>query len=106
MERLITTNKNQKSMDQEIRKSTDKNGNESITYRKSWDKNGIHFSKEIRKVEGGYIIRESKYGKPSDDPEAEYIDESKEYASTENPLEKKKKDDDEKMFSFVDLPMF
>lgn len=92
-------------MEEMVRKVKDKNGNESVTYRKEWEKNGIRNSKEVRKVEGGYIIRESKYGKPADDPEAEYIDESKEYVSTENPFEKKKEDaGDDKMFSFIDTP--
>ena len=90
--------------EQVIRKTKDKNGNESVSYRKEWEKNGIHFSKEIRKVEGGYIIRESKYGKPNDDPEAEYVDESKEWVSTTNPLDEKKGDDN--MFGFVDTPLF
>lgn len=93
-------------MEEVIRKSVDKAGNESVTYRKEWEKNGIRHSKEVKKVEGGYIIRESKYGKPADDPEAEYMDESREYVSTENPFEQKKKDTDEKMFSFTDIPTF
>lgn len=93
-------------MEEVIRKSVDKSGSESITYRKEWEKNGIRHSKEVKKVEGGYIIRENKYGKPADDPEAEYINESKEYVSTENPFEKKKEDNDESMFSFIDTPLF
>jgi len=88
-----------------IRKTVDKKGSESTTYRKEWEKNGFRFSKEVRKVEGGYIIRESKYGKPADNPEAEYVDESKEYVSTENPFEKKEENNDnDKMFSFIDTP--
>ena len=93
-------------MEEVIRKSVDKSGSESITYRKEWEKNGIRHSKEVKKVEGGYIIRENKYGKPTDNPEAEYVDESKEYVSTENPFEKKKEDNNEKMFSFTDTPLF
>ena len=91
-----------------VEKKTGKDGSESLSWRKSWDKNGINFSKEVRKVEGGYIITESKYGRPKDVEDAEYIDERKEYVSTTNPFDetKKKKDDDEKMFDFVDQPTF
>jgi hypothetical protein len=90
-----------------ISKSTDKNGNESITYRKSWEKNGLSCSKEVRKVEGGYIVTESKYGKPKDGGEdADYIDERKEFVTTENPFdEAMNKDEDEKLFAFVDTPL-
>ncbi len=89
-----------------ISKEIAKDGTESITYSKSWDKNGISHRKEVRKVEGGYIVTESKYGKPSDQKDAEYIDERKEYVTTENPLEaKEEKSDDEKMFDFIDTPL-
>ena len=99
---LIIMNKNQKiiNMEESIRKSVGKDGAESITYRKEWKKDGLNFSKEVRKVEGGYIVRESKYGKPSDSEE--YIDESKEYVTTENPIEEKK--EETKMFGFLDTP--
>lgn len=93
----------------EVTKETTKDGVNSITYRKEWEKNGLNHSKQIRKVEGGYIITESKYGKPADGGEdAEYIDERKEYVSTTNPLEKKKDEnkDEENMFDFVDNPIF
>ena len=90
-----------------VEKETGKDGKESLSYRKSWKKNGINHSKEVKKVEGGYIIRESKYGKPEDEDDAEYIDESKEYVSTTNPFDKKKEDKGEdKMFGFVDNPSF
>lgn len=93
----------------EITKEVSKEGNKSVTYRKSWDKNGIHHSKEVRKVEGGYIVTESKYGTPEDGEEkGEYVDERKEWVTTENPFEAKEeeKDNDEKMFSFIDKPDF
>lgn len=91
----------------EITKEVAKDGTESISYRKEWTKNGINHSKQVRKVEGGYIVNESKYGKPSDGgEEAEYIDERKEYVSTTNPLEKKKDDDEGNMFDFIDKPTF
>ncbi len=90
-----------------ISKETLKDGTESITYSKSWEKNGMNHRKEVRKVEGGYIVSESKHGKPSDaGEEAEYIDENKEYVTTENPFEEKKEEEKEeqKMFSFIDMP--
>ena len=89
-----------------ISKEISNDGNKSLTYRKSWEKNGLNHSKEVRKVEGGYIVVESKYGKPKDQGEdAEYIDERKEYVTTENPFdEAEKKTDDEKMFDFIDVP--
>lgn len=89
-----------------ISKEVAKDGTESITYSKSWEKNGMSHRKEVRKVEGGYIITESKYGKPNDVEDAEYIDERKEYVTTENPFEpKEEKSDDQKMFDFVDTPL-
>ena len=91
-------------MEEVIRKAKDKKGSESISYSKRWEKNGINNSIEVRKVEGGYIIRKSRYGKPVNDPNGEYIDESSESVSTTNPFEKKKEDDNDKMFSFIDLP--
>ena len=89
-------------------KETGKDGSQTITYRKSWEKNGMNHSKEVRKVEGGYIITESAYGKPSDGGEdAEYIDERKEYVTTENPFDepKEEKSDEKKMFDFIDTPL-
>ncbi len=86
-------------------KETGKDGSKTVTLRKSWEKNGLSFSKEVRKVEGGYIITESKYGKPNDVEDAEYIDERKEYVTTKNPFDEIKPTEDEaKMFSFVDTP--
>jgi len=86
-------------------KETGKDGTSTVTFRKSWEKNGLSHSKEVRKVEGGYIITESKYGKPADQEDAEYIDERKEYVTTENPFDEIKPTEDEsKMFSFVDKP--
>jgi hypothetical protein len=103
-------NKKDKNMsDTSINKRVDKNGNTSISYRKSWESNGINHNKEVRKVEGGYIVTESKYGKPTDEgEEGEYVDEHKEYVTTTNPFEKKKEDksDDDKLFGFIDEPTF
>jgi len=86
-----------------IEKEKKKDGTESISYSKSWEKNGISHSKEVKKVEGGYIITESKYGKPADEEDAEYVEERKEYVSTTNPFEDKKEDEGN-MFDFIDNP--
>ncbi len=90
-----------------IEKQIGKDGKESLSYSKNWEKNGMNHRKEVKKVEGGYIITESKYGKPKDGGEdAEYIDERREYVTTENPFEEKKEEekDEQKMFSFIDSP--
>jgi len=88
-----------------VTKKTNKDGSESMTYSKSWDKNGMHHRIEVSKVEGGYIIEESKHGHPKDQGDkAEYIDERKQRVSTENPFKEKDKKEDEKMFGFVDNP--
>ena len=92
-----------------VTKEVDKDGNESLSYRKSWEKNGMNHSIEVKKVEGGYIISESKYGKPTDEGEnAEYTDERSERVSTTNPFadDKEEKLDDDKMFGFIDNPTF
>ena len=91
-----------------ITKETNKDGTESVSYSKSWDKNGLSHRKEVRKLDGGYIVTESVYGKPKDQgEEADYIDERKEYITTENPLEVKKEEkaDEQKMFDFIDTPL-
>jgi len=90
----------------EVSKVVDKKGNESISYSKSWEKNGLSHRKEVRKVEGGYIVTESKYGKPSDEEEAEYVDERKEYVTTSNPFETKKEEKEDNLFDFIDKPTF
>ena len=80
-----------------VTQEIDKEGNKSISYRKSWDKNGLHHSIEVKKVEGGYIISESKYGTPDDEGEkGEYVDERSERVSTTNPF----KDDKENKSSY------
>jgi hypothetical protein len=90
----------------EITKEVAKDGTESISYRKEWKKNGINHSKQVRKVEGGYIVTESKYGTPSDEEGAEYVDERKEYVSTTNPLKKEENKEEDNLFDFVDNPTF
>ena len=91
----------------EITKEVAEDGSKSVTYRKEWKENGINHSKQVRKLEGGYIVTESKYGTPKDEGEdGEYVDERKEYISTTNPLEKKKEEKEENMFDFIDKPTF
>lgn len=91
----------------EVTKETTKDGTESISYRKEWEANGLNHSKQVRKVEGGYIVTESRYGKPKDGGEdADYIDERKEYVSTTNPLKKKEEEKEDNMFDFIDKPNF
>ena len=94
----------------EITKETLKDGTENITYSKSWEKNGMNHRKEVRKVEGGYIVTMSKHGKPKDQEDAEWIDERREFVTTENPFEeakeekKEEKKEEHKMFKFIDMP--
>ncbi len=90
----------------EVTKTRDKNGRESISYRKSWEKNGLNHSIEVRKVEGGYIITKSRYGTPSDSEKGEYVDERSEEVSTTNPFNQEEESDDQKMFGFIDNPTF
>ena len=109
MDKQVETMSNKKDR-VNVTKEIDKNGNESISYRKSWEKNGMNNSIEVKKVEGGYIISESKYGRPTDGGEdAEYVDERSERVSTTNPFNDKKEeklDKDENLFGFVDKPTF
>ena len=64
---------------------------------KTWSKreeiNGITKSVSVEEVSNGYIITYCKYGKDSDDPNAEYMDETVKKISTTNPFEKKQEDD-------------
>lgn len=66
-------------------------------------KGDMTYELKVRKVSNGYIICEYKYGKESED--GEYIDETKEMISKTNPFDKKDEGED-KMFGFVDTPMF
>jgi len=86
-----------------VTKSTNKDGSESLSYSKSWEKGGFHHRVEISKVDGGYIIEEHKHGRAKGDDDAEYVDEVKKRVSTKNPF-KEEAEEDEKMFGFVDKP--
>ena len=103
-EPVAMSKKDRVNVTQEI----DKDGNKSTSYRKSWEKNGLNHSIEVKKVEGGYIISESKHGTPADGgDDAKWIDERSERVSTTNPFKDNKEDKldkDESMFSFVDKP--
>ena len=90
----------------EVTKTKGKDGKESISYRKSWEKNGLNHSIEVRKVEGGYIITKSRYGTPDDSEEGKYIDERSEEVSTTNPFNRDENSDDQMMFGFIDNPTF
>lgn len=54
----------------------------------SSEKDGITKSVTVKKVENGYVICISKHGYKGD----KYMDETKEYISTKNPLEKKEEE--------------
>lgn len=79
-------------------KRTAKDGSVSIV--KESTVNGITKSIEVKKVEGGYIIRKTKHGKAKDDEESEWINEVSESVSLTNPFEKKEEKNN--LFSFVD----
>jgi hypothetical protein len=94
-------------MEESIRKTVDEKGNKSVSYSKSWETNGIRHSKTVRQVKGGYIVNIEKHGIPKDGgKDAKYINEFEEYVTTENPFDTEKKNNEEKMFSFVDSPEF
>jgi hypothetical protein len=62
------------------------------SWRLSMDRNGINQSIEVKELDNkGYLVRVNKYGRPNDKPNANYIDESKEYYSELNPIETKVK---------------
>ena len=84
------------------RKTIKDNGSVEQSVRKEWEENGITKVVEVRKVKGGYIVRKSKYGRPKDDENAEYVEETSEEVTTKDPFAEKEEDD--KMFGFVDFP--
>ena len=72
----------------EIRKS-----GKDVSFAKSWtDKQGLNNRVEVKEVKGGYIIRKSRYGSLSKGEKSEYIDENTEEVTTENPIEKLKRE--------------
>lgn len=73
-------------------------------WRISETKDGITKTLSVDKVENGFIITKSKYGNIND----KYVDETKKYISTKNPLEKKEEEEikspmsREELYSFLD----
>lgn len=77
---------------------------------KRWEisetKDGITKRLSVEKAENGFIITKSKYGNVED----KYIDETKKYISTKNPLDKKEEEIEspmsrEQIYSFLDNPI-
>ena len=66
--------------------------------------NGITKRVCVREISNGFIANFSKYGKPDDDQEAKYTDESYEKYFKENPLsDKSEKEEEDKVDALVDL---
>jgi hypothetical protein len=79
--------------------------NESKKWEISETKDGITKRMCVEKVENGFIISKSKYGNINDN----YVDETKKYISTKNPLEKEEEKEEikspmsrEELYSFLD----
>lgn len=70
-------------MNKSVEMSTRDDGKE---WRYSVENNGITKTCTVKEVENGYTIRITKWGRPDDDKDAEYTDDSKEFISTVNPL--------------------
>jgi hypothetical protein len=74
-------------------------GDENASVSKEWDEGGLHYCTRVEKVEGGYIVTESKNGYREDDSEKkEYVSESTRRVTTENPLSDM---EDKGLFSFI-----
>jgi hypothetical protein len=77
------------------------------TWSISQEKDGITKSLRVEGVENGFIITKSKHGYNESDKGENYIDETKKYISTKNPLEGKEENikspmSREDMYSFLD----
>lgn len=102
--------KGNKKQEATVTRKINKEGDETVTFRKSWEEDGMNHSIEVKKVEGGYIIIEEEYG----DKDGKYVHEREERVSMTNPFKKGEEDreegeltaKDEKMFSWVDKPHF
>lgn len=78
------------------------------TISKEIRENGVTERITVEKVKGGYIVTKTKYGKPEDDENAEWVDQTERMVTTENPLKEDKDEDDskhDKMFDFIDKPL-
>ena len=62
------------------------------TIEKTIKKDGISKTLCVEKVENGYIITISKYGKNQKEKDSEYIEECKKFISETNPLENNESD--------------
>lgn len=62
------------------------------TIEKRIEKDGISKTLRVEKVENGYFITISKYGRNQKDKDSEYIDECKKFISEINPLENNESD--------------
>ena len=62
------------------------------TIEKRVEKDGISKTLRVEKVENGYIITISKYGRNQKEKDSEYIDECKKFISETNPLENNESD--------------
>lgn len=95
-------------METNVSKRVDDEGNETVSFRKSWKEDEMHHSIEVKKVEGGYIIVEEEHG---EDEDGKYIHKREEKVSMTNPFKEEKEEKelnekDEKMFGFIDKPNF
>ena len=62
------------------------------TIEKRVEKDGISKTLRVEKVENGYFITISKYGRNQKEKDGEYIDECKKFISETNPLENNESD--------------
>lgn len=63
----------------------------SSEFTKTEEINGVTTRMRVEEVENGFIIHVSKYGRDTSKKNSEYLDITKRYISTENPLEVKEK---------------
>lgn len=79
-------------MANEERTEIRKNGND-VSFSKEWkDKDGLTNRVEVKEVKGGFIVRKCKYGSLNSGEKSEYIDETSEEVTTDNPIDKLKGD--------------
>ena len=62
------------------------------TIEKTVKKDGISKTLRVEKVENGYLITISKYGRNEKEKDSKYIDECKKFISETNPLENNESD--------------
>jgi len=82
--------------------------NENKTWSITEEKNGITKRLSVEKVENGFVITKAKHGyEEGEEKEGKYLDITKKYISTKNPLEGKEEEiktpmTREEMYSFLD----